>query len=556
MPIEGLTAEQIAARTFEQVQNSVKSTSPAAKLKGESQSEANARLTAAYKELQAKPILSQEAIDAGAKVQYTRQAAGGIGEYVTTVPPGYKGPKITKEFGPGIIRPDLVRTKVTTAGVTKGTVVPTGVTTTTAVGSFNAGKTPDQIAAYNNAKATAQQFVDLYGGQLSDYFDAVTGKVTSPSKDVINKKFATPTAKKEVSRKPNGDGTFTVTYSDGSTEVIGTKNNADGDGTDGNGTDGDGTDGDGSGLYVASDGKTFTNSDSFTIYQAGLDEKKANKISAYNLLYDEFDKYGLGTLVSDIRNILVEGSLDPAEFALKVRGTDAYKARFIANEARLAKGLKALSPAQYIALEDQYQEVMRQYGLPESYYAKTGTGVQEGFRKLIENDVSNIELEDRISTAQKRVLNANPEVTQALKQFYPDITNADILAYTLDPKNAIENIKRKVTAAEIGGAAIQSGLQTGVSRAEQLGAAGVTKDTAEKGFGTIAGGLQRGSQLASIYGENPYTQTTAEQEVFGLAGKTEAEKQRKKLTGLEKAAFGGQTGLTSGALVRDRAGAY
>jgi len=314
--------------------------------------------------------------------------------------------------------------------------------------------------------------------------------------------------------------------------------------------------GDTGGLYTASDGKTFKDSDAFTIYQSGLDEKKANKVSAYNLLYDEFDKYGLGTLVSDIRNILVEGSLDPAEFSLKVRGTDAYKARFAANEARMAKGLRALSPAAYIALEDQYQEVMRQYGLPESYYAKTGTGVQEGFRKLIENDVSNIELEDRISTAQKRVLNANPEVTTALKQFYPDITNADILAYTLDPKNAIENIKRKVTAAEIGGAAIQSGLQTGVSRAEQLGAAGVTKDTAEKGFGTIAGGLQRGSQLASIYGEDPYTQTTAEKEVFGLAGKTEAEKQRKKLTGLEKATFGGQTGLTSGALARDRAGAY
>jgi len=323
--------------------------------------------------------------------------------------------------------------------------------------------------------------------------------------------------------------------------------------------EGDGVEGDGvgsTGLYTASDGKTFKDLDAFTVYQAGIDEKKANKISAYNLLYDEFDKYGLGTLVSDIRNILVEGSLDPAEFSLKVRGTDAYKARFIANEARLAKGLKALSPAQYIALEDQYQEVMRQYGLPESYYAKSGTGVQEGFRKLIENDVSNIELEDRISTAQKRVINANPEVTQALRQFYPDINNADILAYTLDPKNAIENIKRKVTAAEIGGAAIQSGLQTNVARAEELQRYGVDQAAAKKGFGTIAGGLQRGSQLASIYGENPYTQTTAEQEVFNIAGAQEAAKQRKKLTGLEKATFSGQSGISSGALVRDRAGAY
>jgi hypothetical protein len=154
------------------------------------------------------------------------------------------------------------------------------------------------------------------------------------------------------------------------------------------------------------------------------------------------------------------------------------------------------------------------------------------------------------------VLNANPEVTAALKQFYPDISNADILAYTLDPKNAIENIKRKVTTAEIGGAAIQSGLQTGLSRAEQLRAAGVTKETAQQGFGTIAGGLQRGSQLASIYGEDPYTQQVAETEVFNIAGAQEARKQRQKITGLEKATFGGQSGLTSSALTRDRAGGY
>lgn len=286
------------------------------------------------------------------------------------------------------------------------------------------------------------------------------------------------------------------------------------------------------------------------------DENKAKRKSAYDDLYNEFDQYGLGSLVSDIKNILLEGSYEPSEFSLKVRGTDAYKKRFIANEARLAKGLKVLSPAEYIAMEDKYQEVMRQYGLPESYYAKTGTGIQEGFNKLIENDVSNLELEDRISTAQKRVINANPEVTQAIRQFYPDITNADILAYTLDPKNAIENIKRKVTAAEIGGAAIKSGLQTGVARAEELQKYGVDQAAAEKGFGTIAGGLQRGSQLAAIYGEDPYNQATAETEVFNLTGAQEARKQRQKITGLEKSTFGGQSGASSSALVRDRAGAY
>jgi hypothetical protein len=183
-------------------------------------------------------------------------------------------------------------------------------------------------------------------------------------------------------------------------------------------------------------------------------------------------------------------------------------------------------------------------------------GRQEGFEKFLANDVSAAELEDRVLTAQSRVMNANPEVLASLKQFYPGISNGDILAYTLDPEKALTDIKRKVTAAEIGGAAMQAGLQAGVTRAEELGAAGVTKQQAQQGFSTIAGGLQRGSQLASIYGESPYTQTQAESEIFNIAGSTEAEKQRKKLTSLEKATFGGQTGLSSGALVRDRAGAY
>jgi hypothetical protein len=231
--------------------------------------------------------------------------------------------------------------------------------------------------------------------------------------------------------------------------------------------------------------------------------------------------------------------------------------RFSANDARIKAGLTALSPADYLAKEDAYQKIMRDYGLPASYY-KTGLyGKQEGFDALLSNDVSALELETRIATAQDRVLKANPEVTQALKKFYPDITDGDILAYTLDPKNAIKDIQRKVTAAEIGGAALQqTGLTTNLARAEELQRYGVDKAAATEGYSAIGGGLQRGSQLASIYGESPYTQATAESEIFKLTGQDEARKQRQKITGLEKATFGGQSGVTTGALARDRAGGY
>ena len=282
------------------------------------------------------------------------------------------------------------------------------------------------------------------------------------------------------------------------------------------------------------------------------EEKTAERLSAYNILKMEFDQYGLGSLVTDIKDLLINDT-PTSEFGLRLRGTEAYRTRFKANEARIAAGLAALSPAEYVALEDQYQNIMRNYGLPSSYYTKDQTGKQVGFEKFIAGDVSATELEDRIATAQKRVLNANPEVSTALKAFYPDIQNGDILAYALDPSQGLENIKRKVTAAEIGGAAMAQGLSTGAERAMQLAGYGVTKAQAQEGFQTIAGIVPRAQQLSGIYKQGQYGQTQAEQEVFGLAGAEEATRQRKKLTELERASFSGSSGAAQGALGRDRA---
>jgi len=293
-----------------------------------------------------------------------------------------------------------------------------------------------------------------------------------------------------------------------------------------------------------------------------LDKQEAARIaeanrrdrqSAYDILYNEFNKYGLGGLVEDVK-YLIQSNVSPSQFSLELQNTKAYQNRFAANKDRIAKGLSALSPAEYIGLEDQYQNIMRNYGLPATYYSKDTTGKQAGFEKFLAGDVSPVELEDRIATAQTRVLNSNPEVLASLKSFYPDITNADVLAYTLDPQNGLEKIKRKVTAAEIGGAALQAGLTSGVTRAEELAAAGISKTQAQQGFQSVAAVAPRGTQLAEIYGQQPYGQVQAEQEVFGLAGSTEARKQREKLTGLERAAFSASSGMSQGALGRERAG--
>jgi len=288
---------------------------------------------------------------------------------------------------------------------------------------------------------------------------------------------------------------------------------------------------------------------------AKAEELRRKGQSAYDLLLSEFDRYGLGSLLDDVKNLIVTGA-DEASLTLALRQTKAYQARFAANKDRINNGLRALSEAEYVTLEDQYQNVMRNYGLPATYYTKDATGKQAGFEKFIAGDVSASELEDRISIAQKRVIDAAPQVKEALKQFYPGIKDGDILAYTLDPTQGLANIQKKVLAAEIGGAAIGAGLGAEVSRAEELARYGVTAESAKQGYAAIGGGLERGRQLSSIYQQPDYNQAVAEEEIFKLPGQTQAGEKRKKIIGLEKATFGGQTGVSSGALSQNRAGSY
>jgi hypothetical protein len=319
--------------------------------------------------------------------------------------------------------------------------------------------------------------------------------------------------------------------------------------------------------YKAPDGKFYENEREYRATVAGgaggasgsaglgTPEQKAARQSAFDILKLQFDEYGLGALVEPLRGLIQEG-VSPSEFAVRLRQTDPYKKRFAANATRISSGLRALSEAEYIGLEDGYQTIMRNYGLPASYYTKGDLGRQEGFEKFIAGDVSPAELEDRIMTAQNRVVNAPPQVKEALQKFYPDINNSEILAYTLDPEKGLADIKRKITAAEIGGAAMGAKLGATAARSEELARYGVTAETARQGFGAIGGGLERGRQLASIYQQPDYTQAIAEEEIFSLPGQTQAGQKRKKIIGMEKATFGGQTGITSGALARDRAGSY
>jgi hypothetical protein len=112
------------------------------------------------------------------------------------------------------------------------------------------------------------------------------------------------------------------------------------------------------------------------------EEKRRQGQSAYDILLDEFTRYGLQALVEPLKGLITSGA-SSAEFSLALQNTDAYKKRFAANQKRIQAGLGALSPAEYVAMEDQYQNIMRNYGLPASYYTKDPMGTQQGFEKFL-----------------------------------------------------------------------------------------------------------------------------------------------------------------------------
>lgn len=257
-----------------------------------------------------------------------------------------------------------------------------------------------------------------------------------------------------------------------------------------------------------------------------------------------FASYGLDTLAPRIIDFIKQGySADTVSILLQQ--TDEYKQRFIGNRARLRAGVPALSPAEYLATESAYRQVMRASGLPSGFY-----DTPQDFADLIGKDVSPTEVQDRVQAASSLVNNAPPEALAMFKQFY---STGDIIAYALDANRAAPLVEKRIKAAEIAGFGQQAGVGLDVNTAERLAGTGVSGAQAEGTFGFIAGETANAEKLGAIFGDSISQQDLVQEAFFNDAGAT---KKRAKLASRERAAFSGSSGLTSQSLSRGNAGAF
>jgi hypothetical protein len=293
------------------------------------------------------------------------------------------------------------------------------------------------------------------------------------------------------------------------------------------------------GIYVGSTAKDANAQDiNSTTSTSQIDAAQYNdRISVYASLADRFNKYGLTGLADKIKQLAMEGA-SADTISLQLQETPEYQMRFAANADRIKKGLSALSPAEYINVEDTYRQVLRAYGLNQF-------DNNDYVKQFISNDVSPTELSNRVVTAVQRVQYADPAISQTLKDFY-GISSADIVAYVLDPTQQMEKIQRQVAAAEIGAAARKQGLYAGAGVSEALAAQGITQAEAQKGYATIADIMPTAEKLSGIYSQAPgYDQSTAEQDVFNSLAS--AQRKRQNLVALEQSSFSGSSGTAKGA---------
>jgi hypothetical protein len=384
------------------------------------------------------------------------------------------------------------------------------------------GKTSAQLAAFENATNTASMINELYGTQgIKSTIDPVTGKIVT-TKTTTTTPVVTPTP--IVTPTPVVPQTIINNVTDPAVLALIQS--------------------------LQSQIANLSSANNSAAALAAADKKAAaatERKNAIDVLTERFKRYGLGSLVNKIKDLAIDGATE-ATITLGLQETEEYKTRFKANQARIAKGLAVLNPAEYLNVEDGYRQVLRAYGLKQF-------DTDDYVSQFIANDVSATELSNRVVTAVQRVQNADPAISQQLRDFY-GIGQADLVAYVLDPNQQFQKIERQVAASEIGVAAARQGLKTGVSVAEQLAAQGVTQAEAQKGYATIADILPTAEKLSDIYGTTleGYGQTEAEQEVFNSLAS--AQRKRQKLTQREIASFSGAAGVNKTSLTTSNVGQY
>lgn len=253
---------------------------------------------------------------------------------------------------------------------------------------------------------------------------------------------------------------------------------------------------------------------------------------AFVALNNLFTSYGLGTLAPKIFSYIQNGySADT--ISLLLQDTAEYKTRFAGNELRRKAGLAVLNPADYLATEASYRQILASAGLPKSFYDQTSD-----FTNWIGGDVSPTEIKGRVDLATAATTAADPFLKQQLAAFY-GVDDSSLTAYFLDQTKALPLLQKQEAAAQFGAEAARRGLLSDKDSMMNYVNQGFSQSQASQGFQQVAEELPNLQALAARFGTT-FGQAEEESTVFGTNADSLTKK--KALGTQERALFGGSSG--------------
>jgi len=287
------------------------------------------------------------------------------------------------------------------------------------------------------------------------------------------------------------------------------------------------------------------------------------KDPVYDALIAAMGVYNIKNLASTLDKIRMDyPDIASADMLTLLRNDSRYNGeylnRFSGNKTLAANGKPMIDEKTYLQNEQAYAATFKAYGL-DKYFSNT-----DQYAKLIGGEVAPTEMANRVSAVYDRVLNADPSTLDVYKRYYKGLGTQDIVAAILDPKDTMPAIERKITSAEIGGAAVRQGLNAfqaatdiqsqrysnvmgGTVGTDALAAAGETGAQATADYSKIAYELPTFEKLSAISGStlDQYGQKQAEQNtILQLAS---AKRAKEAQIAAEQARFGGSSGTSRGA---------
>lgn len=173
-------------------------------------------------------------------------------------------------------------------------------------------------------------------------------------------------------------------------------------------------------------------------------------------------------------------------------------------------GSLRMSPAEYHAVVDGYRSRLAGYGLNPNLF-------QNRISDLVQGDVSVQEFEQRLQAGYEQISSRSEDV----RRWYADnyglsMSDEALFASFIDPDINAAVLERRLTSAQIGGAAARFNFQRSLSRVEELAGIGVTGEAADQFYGQAARDLGRLGATSRRFGRGDVTLRDLEE--AGLEG--------------------------------------